>query len=147
MKIKDIVNRDIVTLTNCEHEPIHIPGSIQPHGFLVGVTEDWKIDYCTENIAAFIAVDYNELLGKDFSAIFGIQTKEQIVNYINDGKTQLIFPLEIDLLGKSFQLSIHKSHDIYILEAEPHFGGKERIAELYTQMIQFITSMNGTQTL
>jgi len=147
MKIKDIVNRDIVTLTNCEHEPIHIPGSIQPHGFLLGVTEDWKIDFCTENISEFIDLVYKEILGKDFSAIFGLQTKEEIVHYINDGKTQLIFPLEINLLGKPFQLSIHKSNDIYILEAEPHFGSTEKIAELYTQMIQFITSMNGTQSL
>lgn len=37
MNIKDIVNRDLVTLTNCEHEPIHIPGSIQPHGFLIPI--------------------------------------------------------------------------------------------------------------
>jgi len=33
MKIKDIINRDLVTLTNCDQEPIHIPGKIQPHGF------------------------------------------------------------------------------------------------------------------
>jgi light-regulated signal transduction histidine kinase (bacteriophytochrome) len=46
MKIKDIVNRDLVNLTNCEHEPIHIPGSIQPHGFLLGLkTGDLSIDF------------------------------------------------------------------------------------------------------
>ena len=147
MRIRDIVNRDIVTLTNCEYEPIHIPGSIQPHGFLLGVTSEWKIDYCTENISAFIDLVYKEIIGKDFCATFGIQTKEEILNYINDDKTQLIFPLEIELLGKPFQLSIHKNHGIYVLEAEPQFGGKEKIAELYTQTIQFITSMNNTKSL
>lgn len=147
MKIKDIVNRDIVTLTNCEHEPIHIPGSIQPHGFLVGVTADWKIDFCTENISAFADLVYKDIIGKDFSATFGVQAKEEIITYINSDKKQLIFPLEIEFLGKSFQLSVHKSHDIYVLEAEPHFGSKENTAELYTQMLQFITDMNSTSSL
>lgn len=147
MKIKDIVNRDIVTLTNCEHEPIHIPGSIQPHGFLVGVTSDWKIDFCSENISSFVDLVYNEIIGKDFCAIFGNPSKEEILHYINDDKTQLIFPLEIELLGKIFQVSIHKINGIYVLEAEPHFEGKEKIAELYTQTIQFITSMNNTRSL
>lgn len=147
MKIKNIVNRDIVTLTNCEHEPIHIPGSIQPHGFLLGVTSDWKIDFCTENTSALIDLSYKEIIGKDFCAIFGNQAKEAIVNYINDDKTQLIFPLEIELLGKLFQLSIHKSNDTYVLEAEPHFGDNEKIAELYTQTIHFVNSMNSTKSL
>ncbi|MEZ0131436.1 GAF domain-containing protein, partial [Flavobacterium sp. LBUM151] len=147
MKIKNIVNRDIVTLTNCEHEPIHIPGSIQPHGFLLGVTSDWKIDFCTENTSALIDLSYKEIIGKDFCAIFGNQAKEAIVNYINDDKTQLIFPLEIELLGKLFQLSIHKSNDTYVLEAEPYFGDNEKIAELYTQTIHFVNSMNSTKSL
>ncbi|QOG01333.1 ATP-binding protein [Flavobacterium sp. MDT1-60] len=147
MKIRNIVNRDIVNLTNCEHEPIHVPGSIQPHGFLLGVTADWKIDFCTENIAAFVDLSYKETIGKDFCAIFGNKAKQEIVNYISDDKNSMIFPLEIELLGKSFQLSIHKSHDIYVLEAEPHFGKNEQIAQLYTQTIQFVSNMSSTNTL
>jgi len=147
MKIKDIVNRDIVTLTNCEHEPIHIPGSIQPHGFLLGLTLNWTIDFCSANIANYIDAVYQDVIGKDFSAIFGLKAQEEITTYINDDETQLIFPLEIDLLQKSFKLSIHKSHDIYVLEAEPYFESREQIAELYSQTIHFITSMNTTKTL
>lgn len=147
MKLRDIVNRDIVTLTNCEHEPIHIPGSIQPHGFLIGVTADWKIDFCTSNISAFIDLEYKEIIGKDFGTFFGDKVQETIVNYINDDISQSVFPLEIELLGKQFQLSIHKSHDIYILEAEPHFSSREQLADLYLQNIQFITDMNNTRTL
>ena len=29
-----------VDLTNCEDEPIHIPGAIQPHGLLLAVDPD-----------------------------------------------------------------------------------------------------------
>ena len=147
MKIKDIVNRDIVTLTNCEHEPIHIPGKIQPHGFLIGLTYDWKIDYCTDNISSFISVSHIEVLGKYLIDVFGSKVEKQILEYINDDKIQDVFPLEVDLLGKLFQISIHKSFDIYILEAETLFSGKEKLIDVYTQTIQFVTQMNNTRSL
>lgn len=147
MKIKDIVNRDIVTLTNCEHEPIHIPGNIQPHGFLIGVTSAWKIDFCTENISSFTTLNHTGVLGKNFEDIFGLVAKVQILEYLNTEKVQDVFPLEIDLLGKLFQISIHKSNDIYVLEAEPQFPDKEKLADAYAQTIQFVTQMNKTKSL
>lgn len=147
MKIKDILNRDIVTLTNCEHEPIHIPGSIQPHGFLIGVTVDGKIDFCTENISAFVDVTYSNILGKNFTDIFGLEAKRLIFEYINVDKIQDAFPLKMELLGKLFQISIHKSFDIFVLEAEPQFKAKEVLADVYTQTIQFVTQMNNTKSL
>ena len=53
------VNNEIVNLENCEQEPIHIPGSIQPHGFLLGLTENGlKIDYCSANTAEYITMLY-----------------------------------------------------------------------------------------
>lgn len=147
MKIRDIVNRDIVTLNNCEHEPIHIPGKIQPHGFLLGVTSDWKIDFCTDNISSFIEISHTEALGKDFDAVFGPDAKQQVLTYLSTDKIQNVFPLEIILLEKSFQVSIHVSHDIYVLEAEPQFPDKEKLADVYTQTIQFVTQMNKTKSL
>ncbi|GAA6764351.1 ATP-binding protein [Flavobacterium sp. CGRL1] len=147
MKFRDIVNRDIVTLTNCEHEPIHIPGSIQPHGFLIGVNSNWEIDFCTENISSFIDVQHTQVLGKNFAVVFGSRSHEQILEYINEDKIQNVFPLEINLLGKSFQVSIHKSYDIYVLEAEPKFADREKLADVYTQTIQFVTQMNNTTSL
>ncbi|KAF2508091.1 ATP-binding protein [Flavobacterium foetidum] len=146
MKIKDIVNRDIVTLTNCEHEPIHIPGQIQPHGFLIGVDLNWKIEFCTSNIADFVDVRYTQALGKKFSDVFGKDAEKQLFTYINDDKIQNAFPLEIELQGKLFQISIHKSFDIYVLEAETLFS-REKLADVYTQTIQFVNQMNNTKSL
>ena len=147
MKIKDIVNRDIVTLTNCEHEPIHIPGKIQPHGFLLGLTSEWKIEYCTDNISSFVSVSHTEVLGKTLIEVFGKKATQQILEYINEDAIQDVFPLEIALLGKLFQISIHKSFDIYVLEAETLFSGKEKLVDVYTQTIQFVNQMNNTKSL
>lgn len=147
MKIRDIVNRDIVTLTNCEHEPIHIPGQIQPHGFLLGITQDWKIDFCTENIASYFDVTHNQVLGKDFSAVFGLVAEQEIVAYIKGDEVQDAFPLEIELLGRLFQINVHISGGIYVLEAELLFADQEKLADAYKQTIQFVSQMNKTKSL
>lgn len=147
MKIKDIVNRDLVTLTNCEHEPIHIPGSIQPYGFLLGITPDWKIDFCTANISEFMDLVYDQLLGEKFETIFGTSAQKELYDYIHDNKVQLVFPLEIKLIDHYFQVTIHKSNGIYVLEAEPQSTGKEQLASMYAQTLQFVSNMNNTSTL
>jgi light-regulated signal transduction histidine kinase (bacteriophytochrome) len=51
-----------VDLTNCDREPIHIPGSIQPFGFLLGLQSDFTVCMASENVA-----DY---LGRDFADVF-----------------------------------------------------------------------------
>jgi len=33
-------SEETVNLTNCDREPIHIPGSIQPHGALLAIGPD-----------------------------------------------------------------------------------------------------------
>src|SRR5687768_11376360 len=71
MKIRDIVNRELVNLTNCDQEPIHIPGSIQPHGFLLGIdSKTFKISFCSGNSELFTGVSYQKFLGKNCTDIF-----------------------------------------------------------------------------
>ena len=54
-----------VDLTNCDKEPIHIPGKIQSHGFLVAVNSQTQIvNYISENIAPFITEAPKNFLGK-----------------------------------------------------------------------------------
>jgi len=49
---------DLPDLTACDREPIHIPGSIQPHGVLVVVDARTRaILQVSENAAAVLGVD------------------------------------------------------------------------------------------
>lgn len=70
MNIIEIVNRRVLTIENCESEPIHIPGSIQPHGMLLALLPDsGEIRYCSANTFQFIEKQPVEILGKPLSAI------------------------------------------------------------------------------
>lgn len=148
MRIKDIVNRDIVNLTNCEFEPIHIPGSIQPHGFLIGIDfESWKIDFCSANIAEFIPISHQNLLGQPFEIAFGVNQQTQIETYISNNILPSTSPLKLELLGTFFLCTIHKSNETYILEAEQSGEQSQQMVDVYSQTSQFLSYMNDTHTL
>ena len=148
MKFKDIVNRDIVNLTNCEFEPIHIPGSIQPHGFLIGINSDsWKIDFCSGNTATYLQYEFKNLLNTGFAEAFGVAQQELVQDYISKNLLLSSTPLQLNLHGKEFLCTIHKSENCYILEAEPLQKNDQNLSDIYDQTSQFLHYMNETHTL
>lgn len=146
--IKDIVNRSIVNLTNCEQEPIHIPGSIQPHGFLLGLKdESFVIDYCSGNISQYLSFTHEELLGKKFDDCFGTDVKTKLQNYINDKKMLSSSLLKLKLNGTEFLCTVHKSDTTYVIEGETINAEEKDISQIYDQTAHFINYMRDTHTL
>ena len=61
-----------VTLDNCHEEPIHIPGSIQPHGMLVVIgRHDFIIKQVSENIIRFAGEPADFFLGRKIAELLG----------------------------------------------------------------------------
>lgn len=64
-----------VDLTNCDREPIHIPGSVQGHGCLVVLTfaesGDLVIDQASRNASEYLGQPLNKILGARSADIFG----------------------------------------------------------------------------
>lgn len=52
-----------VTLLNCDQEPIHIPGAIQPHGALLVFDRDERIVAFSRNAAERLGLDCDDLFG------------------------------------------------------------------------------------
>jgi two-component system, chemotaxis family, sensor kinase Cph1 len=148
MNIKDIVNRDIVNLTNCEQEPIHIPGTIQPHGFLLGIKQDtFVIDYCSANTAEYLSLFHSQLLGKTYGEAFGESALAQLKGYIDDSLMLSSTLLRTTLAGVDFLCTVHNSNGIYVVEAEPEVLQKVIPSEMYLQTSQFLSYMHDTHSL
>jgi two-component system, chemotaxis family, sensor kinase Cph1 len=148
MKWKDIVNRDLLNLTNCDQEPIHIPGSIQQHGFLLGLKiEDLAIDYCSGNAFAFTGMRYEELLGKNVYLLFGEEQTDLLKKYISSPGHSSIAPMEVVLAGKMYNCTVELNGSIYILELEPAATENIDIADIYQQTKQFTDYMQKAATL
>lgn len=147
MGIKDIVNRDIVNLTNCEHEPIHIPGSIQPHGFLLALSHEHRIEFCSGNTSDYIGKTPQELLHHNFNDIFGQESTALLEDYINNNLILSAAPVKMVLGGNYFVCSIHHNGQYFILEAEPADKKNKNLTDVYSQTVQFVSYMNNTSTL
>src|SRR3546814_8830823 len=59
-----------VDLANCDREPIHVPGTVQPFGFLVALTADWLVSRVSANSADHIGLSPEQMLGRPISGIF-----------------------------------------------------------------------------
>ncbi len=145
MKITDIVNRDLVNLTNCEHEPIHIPGSIQPHGFLLSYhSTTGNVNYCSANIEQFTGLRPEGILGKPIDQIEGLDSGV-IIGRTEATVFQSSTPLRVTLNNTTFTCSVHRSDDSIILEAEPAQPVDE--THFYDQTARFLSYMNDTHSL
>ncbi|RYE18930.1 MAG: histidine kinase, partial [Sphingobacteriaceae bacterium] len=106
-----------VNLTNCDQEPIHIPGKVQAHGFLVAVdSETYQITYISENTASFLGKEAVYFLGKSISEIekfLDTDESDQLVNLLNllkHGKnTDTISPYVISIHQQNFNLILATS--------------------------------------
>ncbi len=146
MNIKDIVNRDLVNLQNCEQEPIHIPGSIQPHGVLLAIkTNNWQIDFISENCKNYFGATHRELLGQSFQQVFGEQSARDLGQLIHQNKPGSLFPLSIQ--HQKFLCLVHQTQDNIIIEAEPAAASDATLYDVYSQTRLFLSYMEANASL
>jgi chemotaxis family two-component system sensor kinase Cph1 len=117
-----------VDLTNCDKEPIHIPGHIQPHGFLLALNmRSLLIEKVTENIGSFTGIEPDALLGQPLSKL------EPIISPAKEGSTlseliqlgkitgnfEQFNPQKVFVGDKQMFLICHQQKECIICELEP----------------------------
>lgn len=122
------MNTNNVDLTNCDREPIHIPGKIQSHGFLLAVdVQSSIITFISENISDFVPVAAAAFLGSpldEFESALQLGIAGgQFAQLIKIGEVQHNFegvnPFPVKIGENNFYLIISASGDNYLLEFEP----------------------------
>src|SRR4051812_40280035 len=122
------MNNYQVDLTNCDREPIHIPGKVQSHGFLVAVdAKTYSITYISENIKDFINNDAKNYLGKNINELENIlkpaEPKDQLTQLLNLGAAnknyESVNPFNIELNGEPYFVIVTPSGSNLVLEFEP----------------------------
>lgn len=112
-----------VDLTNCDREPIHILGAIQPFGFLLGVTRQWTIAHASDNTQAFLGRPADALIGEpllqvlDGHAVHEIRGRLQIMRGAD--AVERLFNLPLLPGGEPFDVAAHYSGELLVIEAEP----------------------------
>ena len=112
-----------IDLTNCDREPIHIPGSVQPFGFFLALLSDFSICMASANVADYLDIAYAELFQRPLHDVFSegavaaIRTR---VDYLaGKDAVERMFGLQLQDGGKPFDVAIHFSGAYLVIEAEP----------------------------
>jgi light-regulated signal transduction histidine kinase (bacteriophytochrome)/CheY-like chemotaxis protein len=112
-----------VDLTNCDREPIHVPGSVQPFGFLLALLSDFTVAIASENTKQYLGREQSEVLERPLaelfteSAVAAIRTR---VDYLaGPDAVERMFGVVLQEGGKPFDLAIHFSGAYLVVEAEP----------------------------
>ena len=121
---------DPVDLTNCDREPIHLLGAIQPIGFLIALSSDWMISRVSANIEQFVAKPIGEVIGHHVNSLLCPDAVHALRNRLAllRGPDGLERMFRCALLGdeRRFDIALHMSDGRVIIEAEPsteqHYG-------------------------
>ncbi|UOK69750.1 HWE histidine kinase domain-containing protein [Ancylobacter polymorphus] len=110
-----------VDLSNCDREPIHIPGSVQCHGCLIACDpQGGVVQRHSSNAAEMLALT-GELIGRDLADLLGphaaTRIREALARGSDPSSPALLFNVEL-ASGGHFDVSAHVFKGVSLIEFE-----------------------------
>lgn len=111
------------SLTNCDREPIHVPGAILPHGALLVVdTNDFTVLQAAGDVEGLLGLSLERLLGGSLKTIFRPDQLD-LLRTLDAGSElikprHLLDPLMRTAPDRPLDASIHRSEGSLVLEFE-----------------------------
>lgn len=122
-------SNEVVDLTNCDREPIHIPGSIQPHGILMVLSiPELHIIQISNNAHTLLGIESESLLGQPIAQLLPSDQVAQITASLLLEEIEAVNPLAITLQNSKgqeqrFDGVVHcvvgHEKELLLLELEP----------------------------
>ncbi|MET0544728.1 MAG: HWE histidine kinase domain-containing protein [Caulobacterales bacterium] len=140
-------------LTNCDREPIHIPGAIQSHGCLIACDESLKtILRASQNAASFLGQQGVQLVGQKLDAVLGERAAHDIRNCAAGSAAPstpgLLFNFIFDESRAAFDLAAHRYKGNTIIEFERSPAQKRGTPlDLVRTLVGAVTACKDTKTL
>ena len=138
---------------NCAREPIHIPGGIQPHGFLMSVDDHGIVVQASRNVALLCGTEVEAVLGKPLAELIG--TGASLVLDALDMLEAEGIPLYAGSIDdprcvrdgsrtySPLAIVVHAHQGLRIVELEPARGTADVFASMYPLVRTFINRLEG----
>ncbi|MDF5710979.1 MAG: ATP-binding protein [Nostoc sp. S4] len=139
-----------VDLSNCDREPIHTPGFVQPHGVLLALKEpELTILQCSNNTSYLFGINLEDLLNQPLSHFLETEQLNFLIDCLSQENLKFVNPLEFTINFKEkvldFDVIIHRSNNILILELEPILSEKSNTYfKFYHRVKQAISKLQTT---
>jgi diguanylate cyclase (GGDEF)-like protein len=111
-----------VDLSNCEREPIHIPGLIQPHGALiVADASDLRIVYSSDNVEPVIGIPAAALLGRPLQDCLPSSIFQKSMRIDEQGRTHFepLRSYDLSIGGSLSHFEVRQFNGLIYIEIEP----------------------------
>jgi light-regulated signal transduction histidine kinase (bacteriophytochrome) len=122
-----------ITLDNCDREPIHIPGAIQPHGALLAFDAGGRTVWASANAGTLLGATVpglGEVLRPDhFEGLIDVhETLSDVLSEPDEGDGQP-FSGEVLLNGLTFDLVAHRSAGLVVAEFERRPASADAVSD------------------
>nr|WP_314629521.1 ATP-binding protein [uncultured Noviherbaspirillum sp.] len=140
-------SEDQLDLTSCDREPIHIPGGIQPHGYLLNLSQDsFCVRQASENVATLFGRPLGEIIGRSLDDLIGADHAEMVARSLLNTShlSQPVYAGAVEL-GKTgyFDVIVHRSGKATLVEFEPvQRSGAADFRLLYAVMGRFLKTLS-----
>ncbi|MFK3909099.1 ATP-binding protein [Pseudomonas monteilii] len=135
-------------IERCAQEPIRVPGSIQPQGFLLVLDErDFSILQASENAERWLGRPAGELIGLDARTFLDVEF--DLASQVQQVPEQDQFPFHISNVrlcaerasGELLQLLVHRHDQVLLAEFEPCKSMVSQTSH-YPLVRAFVNSLN-----
>lgn len=121
------MNAQDVNLSNCDREPIHQLGQIQPFGALIAVNSDWFVAHRSANLPDILGtgrtIEEGERLGTLVSAQGLDRLRSGAAALAIEDQVERLFALPLFDDDSLFDCAIHMSGNYTVIEIERHVAG------------------------
>ncbi|ACO48198.1 ATP-binding protein [Deinococcus deserti] len=133
-----------IDASNCAREPIHIPGSIQPHGALLVLSvHEMCIVQVSANIPEFFERPAESLLGQPLELLVTPTSLSPLKKMLTlEGRTHT-FPVTL-LKGLTYDATAHLAQGVLVLELERP-NSPEVAADIYRATQQALTELDSSR--
>lgn len=121
------MNAQDVNLSNCDREPIHQLGQIQPFGALIAVNSDWFVAHRSCNLAEIFGEGKEVEVGESLSHLVSPAALERLRSGAAalslEDQVERLFALSLFGDEQLFDCALHTSGDFTVIEIERHVDG------------------------
>lgn len=149
-----IIHSEDSTLSRCEDEKIHIPGSIQPFGILLSVElPSLVISNVSLNCLSAFGIIAHSLVGTSFAQYLSPQMLQSLRHYLILDDLSDAAPLSITLspVGDAdesdWELSAHYHHGVLLVELEPSLDEHSELRNMQRSLREAVQSIFQTSNL
>jgi chemotaxis family two-component system sensor kinase Cph1 len=123
-----------LALTECEREPIHIPGAVQPHGLLLAVDPASGRVIQVAGATVLVELGASSVVGRPVVDLLGADVPERLTAKSLDLRREPAYLGAIRAAGGELDVLAHERDGVWIFELEPAAAPRASAADALAQV-------------